>query len=272
MIGGKWIGFSDASDKIAGGTSTSPSPLIDVGYASTKGFLYWLQRTAGATGASGPYCGLKTTFNAAGTPVNIGPVTSIVFDIYPYSDNASFWVELEQPSITDKAYFSFKVSLGKGASWNRIRIPVTSLTQPTWKSPGSTQTLDLTKISALRFTGYGVASERFSLDNVRMENLSVPVVYHRGAPATAWKNISLVKQSATSLTFSIPNAQGVIEASLYNSSGRVIADQRMATPNSGVVTLDKLNMAPGVYFLKVAGVNGQAKNARELMVMVRMVE
>lgn len=270
MIGGKWTGFSDASDKVAGGASVNPSPLVDNGYSATKGFLFWLQRNAGATGPSGPYSGLKTTFTAGGTPVNLGPASSIVFDVYPWTDNASFTVELEQPAITDKAYFGFKVALGKAASWNRIRIPITSLSQPTWKT--SAQTLDLTRISSLRITGYGVAAERFSLDNVRIENLSVPVAYHEIAPATSWKNLPIVKQSATSITFSIPSAKGIIKASLYNSAGREIAGRQMIAPNSGIVTLDKLNLVSGVYFLKVSSASNKGKNAREMMVMVRSLE
>jgi hypothetical protein len=270
MIGGKWTGFSDASDKVAGGASVSPSPLVDNGYATTKGFLFWLQRNAGATGPSGPYRGLKTTFTSSGTAVNLGPVTSIVFDLYPWTDNASFTVELEQPAITDKAYFGFKVTLGKAASWNRIRIPVTSLAQPTWKT--STQSLDLTGISSLRFTGYGAAAERFSLDNVRMENLSVPVAFHKIAPATSWKKLSIVKQSARSITFLMPSAKGMIKTSLYNSAGREVAGRRMIAPNSGIFTLDKINLVPGIYFLKVSGANDGGKNAREMMVMVRSLE
>jgi hypothetical protein len=264
-IGGKWIPFSDASDKVPGGASVNPAPLIDVGYATTKGLLFWLQRSSGATIDGAPYCGLKSTFNATGAAVNIGPVTSVVFDIYPYSDSSSIWVELEQSSITDNANYGYKLFFAKGSSWNRIRIPIANMAQPSWKT--STVALDLTKITSLRFVGYGVARDRFSLDNVMIENLSVATLPHRNDAAKQWKDIAMVRQSTAAVSFTLHKLNGRIDAKLFTSAGRMVADRRMNAPVSGVVTLDKLNLIPGVYFLKVSGGNGQASAAAVEMIL-----
>src|SRR5207253_2170308 len=104
------------------------SVLAGEGQGGGKGIGIRLISGAGATH---PMVGVKTTFNATGAPVSIGPATSIVFDVMSTS-GSSLWVELEQSDIADGAYYQKEIDFAN-SSWNRIRIPISALAQPSWK-------------------------------------------------------------------------------------------------------------------------------------------
>lgn len=167
-LAGHWSVFTD---KEAGGKSYANPPgfaaAVTAGGAdSSKGVSI---RLVTATGAPDPLAGIRTTFNAAGTPVDLGPVKSLVFDIRSTS-GSSFWVELEQSDITDGAYYGFQVKVASD-SWNRIRIPFSSFSQPSWKTAAKPFNTGSNK--SLRFSYHGAGTVRFDLDNVRMEGLKL---------------------------------------------------------------------------------------------------
>ena len=257
LLGGKWSGFSDLSQSVAGGASTAPALALDAGGKdATKGMLFRLARVAGATT---PYCGIRTTFNAAGTAANVGPVQSIVFDIKPVSDTAKIWVELEQPSITDKAQYGFLVKLGLMNKWYRIRVPVSSLAQPAWKT--ATQPLNLGAITALRFSGYGLGNERFILDNVRMQGLTVSgsavtalvTAVHAKAP---WR-ILHARSGTLTYTLDLPSIKpSPMSIEIIDSRGRLIAKKTVPDfSGSARVSFNRSSWAPGVYMIRHRGHN-----------------
>jgi endoglucanase len=168
-VGGVWSIFTDKAQ--GGASSTNPatmatSILANEGEGLTKGLSI---RLIGSAGAQRPMAGVRTTFNAAGTPVSLGRSTSVIFDIKASAGNV-LWLELEQPGVTDSAYHAHKIQFGS-ASWMRLRIPFSGLTQPDWKT--SAKPLNTGSAVSLRFTLYGETNVRFNLDNMRIENLDI---------------------------------------------------------------------------------------------------
>ncbi len=167
-LNGKWSIFTD---KVASGKSyTNPPGLAaaigSLGADSTKMLSI---RLVGAAGAVNPVVGIKTAFNAAGTAVDLGKATSIVFDIRS-SQGSTLWIELEQTEIKDGAFYGLPLVIPND-TWNRIRIPFGSLVQPPFKT--ETKNFNPGSILSLRFSMQGTATTRFDLDNVYIENLKI---------------------------------------------------------------------------------------------------
>lgn len=168
-VGGVWSTFTDKAQ--GGASSTSPAAiasaiLANEGDALTKGLAI---RLTGSAGAKRPMVGVRTTFNAAGTPVSLGRSSSVIFDIKASAGNV-LYLELEQSGITDSAFHAHKIQFAS-ANWMRIRVPFAGMVQPDWKT--TAKPLNTGAAVSLRITNYGETSVRFNLDNMRIENLDI---------------------------------------------------------------------------------------------------
>jgi hypothetical protein len=261
LLGGKWNGYCDASDSVAGGKSSPPIISSDSGRSSAKGLYFSLTRSAGATIGAGPYAGIRTTFNAAGSSVNLGAADTIMFDIKPLGAGDSIWAQLEQSDITDKAYYGSKLTFGTAGAWVRAYLPLASLTQPSWKT--AAKTINVKSAVAVRFVSYGVGSSRFILDNLRISNLKVTpnAVIDRGARKNlhSGNSVDFFKVSPASLTYALylSGAEGkVINAELFDCLGKKIVSYKVENYTAGkAITVNNCNLRTGIYFLKhtVAG-------------------
>ena len=256
LLGGKWNGFSDLSDSVKGGISGTPFISVDSGRGAARGGIYFsLSRNAGATTAGGPYAGIRTTFNTQGTAVSIGTADTIMFDIKPLASGDSIRVELEQSDITDKAYFGSKVTLGSSA-WVRLYLPIASFTQPAWKT--AAKTINLQKMVAVRFIDYGVGTDRFLLDNLRISNLKITQSAIRapmGAKAAQKASgVEFYKVSPALISYGLffEGAEGkTIDAGLFDCLGKRILSYQVADYRAGkAIVLNGCDLRAGIYFLK----------------------
>jgi endoglucanase len=248
-VSGTWKIFSD---KPTGTSSTNPATmpaavLAGEGQAGGKGIGIRLISGAGATH---PFVGVKTTFNASGAPVSIGPATNIVFDVSSTA-GSSLWVELEQSDITDGAYYSKEIDFAN-ASWNRLRIPIASLAQPSWKT--AAKGLNLGSVTALRFTYYGASNVRFSLDNVYIENLKIGGVGIRSQSGKSNAPLSALRAGRDGLRyfFQPPVAvAGDWKAEVVDAFGRTLDTKNLGKVMTGVsVDFNGMRLSPGLYFLR----------------------
>lgn len=248
-VGGSWKIFADGP---TGTSSTNPglmpsAILAGEGQAGTKGIGIRLISGAGATH---PFSGVKTTFNATGAPVSIGPATNIVFDVSSTA-GSSLWVELEQSDITDGAYYGKEIDFAN-ATWNRLRIPIASLAQPTWKT--TAKGLNPGSVTALRFTYYGTSNVRFSLDNVYIENLKIGGVGVRSQSGKSHEPLSALRAGRDGLRyfFQPPVAvAGDWKAEVVDAFGRTLDTKNLGKVMTGEsVDFNGLRLAPGLYFLR----------------------
>lgn len=247
---GAWRIFTDKAS--GGSSSTNPiaigsAVLAGEGESASKGIGI---RLIGSAGAPHPNAGIKCMFNAAGTAVGLGAAASIIFDVKSTS-GSSLWIELEQSDIADGAYFGKKIDFAN-ATWNRIRIPLSALAQPDWKT--SAKTLNPGSITALRFTYYGTSSVRFSLDNVYIENLSIqgaavhPLSGRNGAALAAVR----AGRDGLRYFFQPPEAAaGDWKAEVVDVFGRTLEQRNLGKVMGGIsVEFPSLRLAPGWYFLR----------------------
>ncbi|MBD3391280.1 MAG: hypothetical protein GF418_04450, partial [Chitinivibrionales bacterium] len=180
-MGGDWEGFSDKSDSVAGGKSSTPYlSLTDNGRDESKGLRF---RMTASSGAERPYAGVRTYFTSSGESTSLGLVKSVVFDVNPSSDNTVFRVEFEQSDIDDGAYFGHDVTAHSADAWQRVRLSSDHFEQPDWT--GGDQSFRLDKIRAFRFIVYD-GSASITVDNLHMEDLDLGApVLSFGGPRTA---------------------------------------------------------------------------------------
>lgn len=168
---GPWEGFCDKSDGVSGSASAKPALTLATGKAGAgKGLQFRLTASAGA---ANPYAGVKTWFNAAKSAVSIGMnAKSVIFDINPTSAAKEYRVELEQPDITDGAYFGATLQTGTVDRWTRMVVPLSSFAQPSWKSAARAFTKG--NVAALRFVMYGAGnSAGIVIDNVYIDSMQI---------------------------------------------------------------------------------------------------
>ena len=226
-LGGPWTIFND---KEAGGTSyANPAAfgptLFAAGEAGTKGISV---RLVGAVGATQPRVGIRSAFNAAGATVGVGPVKSVVFDVKSTA-GSSLWVEMEQPSISDGAYYAYPVSIGTDQC-SRVRVPLASFVQPAWRK--TAVPFNSGSVTALRFAYNGVGTIRFDLDNVRMEAMKVGpapvragILHGRGGMV---KDIR-IQSNRLEYAFTPPaGGSGIWVAEIADASGKVLAERGLA--------------------------------------------
>jgi hypothetical protein len=257
-IGGKWVLFNDVSDGVPEAKSDMPQAVSDKGPDSSKALYFILSRNQGATSASGPYSGIKTTFNAEGTPVSLSATLSdtIMFDIKPLSTNESLYVQLEQSDIKDNAYYEVMRQFGSANAWARIYVPFTSLEQPAWKTID--KPLNLNRAVSIRFIGYGVGTDNFIIDNLRISNMAITSVKRESKRRTiappASKTIAFHKVSPASVSYSMfYNGIGgkTLHAELFDCLGKSLLSYRVRNYTIGsTVTINNCNLKTGIYFLR----------------------
>ena len=255
MVGGKWSGFCDVSDGVAGAKSSAPILSADIGSDASKALYFTLTRSAGATAGGGPYAGVKTTFTASGSSVDLGPADTIMFDCKPLAANSSLTVELEQSDITDKTFFGRTIQLGSSA-WVRLYVPLATLAQPAWKT--TAKTLNTKKAASIRFVGYGAGSDRYLIDNLRISNLSITAnAVHGGAKRIALnnaRNVEFYSVSPSMVTYAIffKGVEGkTISAELFDCLGKSITSYRLSDYKTGsTVFINGFTLHTGIYFLK----------------------
>ncbi|MBD3345722.1 MAG: hypothetical protein GF401_11735 [Chitinivibrionales bacterium] len=250
---GTWSAFSDKSD--GGSSYTYPATLgatsfTDNGESGTKAIVV---RLIGKDGADHPHAGIKSTFNPAGTAISLGSAKSIVFDVRLSSDSGTIWVELEQPTVTDQAWYAHKLKLAS-SNWTRIRLPLVAFEQHPWKS--SSIPLDISSVSAIRFTYYGTSNLQILLDNIRIEDLDIggaPVRVKQVAFGTLGISDVEINTSTLSYRISSPVKSGNHRIQLFGLNGRIYLNRNMESPGvSGIVQIGDITLPKGIYFLRYA--------------------
>jgi len=270
-IAGHWSVFTD---KESGGTSYANPPgfaaaVTTGGADSTKGVSVRLVATAGAPN---PVVGIRSTFNAAGSAVDLGPAKSLVFDVRSTS-GSSFWVELEQSDITDGAFYGFKVQVASD-SWNRIRIPLSSFSQPAWKV--AAKPINLGSNKSLRFAYHGVGTVRFDLDNVRMEGLKVGGAAVRTKATGGLPHaVSHLRVLASGIDYRFLPPDPAVRAwkvCILDVTGKSLLEKRLdlEKATSGAEISLSAAMGPGIYFLSHTPDDGSThagKGSRDIFVV-----
>ncbi len=247
-LGGTWSTFND---KDAGGSSYT-NPLTLAPTAITKdgenGSNALSARLIGASGATHPHAGIRTTFNAAGSAVSLGSASSVIFDVKA-AQGDTFYVELEQPGITDKAYYRAQVIIGN-TNWNRVRLPFSSFEQPAWRT--SPKPLNLGQVASLRFTFYGIGNIRPYLNNIHIENLNIGGAGIRSFSSAGPSMVSGLSLNGSELAYSfspegLPNDGWSVE--IRDIFGRLVFSREIAS-NQTRVRLQGLQTGSGLYFLR----------------------
>lgn len=195
------------------------------------------------------FSGVRATFNSAGSAVSIGPSKSVVFDLKA-SDPFYVYVELEQSNINDSAYFGTIIPVTKSA--NRYRLKISEFKQPDWKK--SDATMDLSKITALRFTVYdSIGKQKMYLDNIAIEDFSTSTVsLNKPVQFSAFKPVFY----KGALVYSIPQGiNGVLNVSVYDVSGKQVMN-RVLNSRSATSSISFSRIPDGIYTV-VNTVNGK---------------
>ncbi len=238
---------SDSSNLVSGtwtpfGTQTTFSAKTNIRFSDVEG-TKGLQITGTvSTGEHTSYAGAKTTFNATGTAVPVGQIKSVVFDMKA-SKEALVSIELEQPSISDSAYYAKTVPLT--TSMNTYRLPITDFRQPDWK--GAEKPLDLNAIAALRFTVYDSTGRiDLYLDNVFVDGLEVGTTVispARPVPASFRPVIANGTLRYTMPLFDI----GPLRCTVYDIAGKVVMRRSIAAHAGERMNLSLSHLPPGTY-------------------------
>ena len=244
-LAGTWSVFND---KAAKGTSyANPAgfgpAIFAIGSDKTKDISI---RLVGAAGAPKPMAGIRAQFNAAGSPVGLGPAKSLVFDVMS-SKGSTFRVEFEQPDIAEAAYPGFQVVVGNDL-WNRIRIPFSALAQPAWKTVA--RGFNPNSVTALRFAFYGEGTVRFDLDNVRIEGLKVGPAPLR--PRTSQRTpggIAEINVGKGQLSY-LPGFAGSARVEIADVRGQVRFAGTTVSLGGERVNLRECRLEPGRYLLR----------------------
>lgn len=244
-LGGYWTGFSDSTEGIADARSPQPRIFFAEGKAETKGLYMQL---AAWRGADQPYAGVKAAFNSAGTPVSLGGISSIVFDIKITSAKKTVRFEFEQKEITDGAYHGKDITL-QGDSWVRMRILGSELAQPDWKA-GSVS-FNGGSFSALRFANYSTGTVQLYLDNVHIENLEIgePTVLgarHCMPAGLGGARLTVTPEVVVYSSRSLLADGREVTVLIYNTSGKRVY-RNAAVPANGTITLPGVSLPSGIY-------------------------
>jgi hypothetical protein len=232
---------------------------IDKGPDSSKAIYFVLSRTKGAETGPGPYSGIKTNFNAEGTPVSIGATVNdtIMFDVKPLTANESLYVQIEQADIKDKAYYEVRRQFGTPNTWARIYVPIATLEQPSWATVG--KPLNLNQVVSIRFVAQGLGTEDFIIDNLRISNMSVTSVGREPrrravARRVEPKTIEFYKVSPASISYGL-FFEGIkgknLTAELFDGLGKSVLSYQVKRYSPGkTVTINNCNLKHGIYFIR----------------------
>lgn len=232
LVGGNWVKFGTKT----GLSGTSADTATDNGSKVLK-----VTGTV-STSDNKNWAGVKATFNADGSAKDIGSIKSVGFDLRA-AKNMDITVELEQSTITDGAYYQVVVPVRTAS--NRYSFAIGDFKQPEWKT--SAKTLDLTKISALRFTMYDSTSRTsFYVDTVTMEGLTPSSVLA--------KNLTQLRSAFTpiviggALMYSVSqDIKGIVDLAIYNVAGKVVMKQSITTSSGKTISIPLSNLPAGMY-------------------------
>jgi hypothetical protein len=242
-INGKWMGFSSDENSFGGRTI--------LGFDTLNGSKIIRATCNVASDAPSTFAGIKSTFNIAGTPVSIGDVKSVVFDLKGNKD-ANLRVELVQPSISDSAYWGIDIPVTNLP--NTYRVNISDFKQPDWKTVD--KALDRGTISAIRFTVYDSTSTiLLYLDNVYVENLKISAVAN--TPRQTHSSF-LPHVINGGLRYCIPsNADAPAEMTMSDIVGRIVM-KRTIQANPGNVFFVSFSHLPSGIFTIEHSVNGSS--------------
>jgi hypothetical protein len=209
------------------------------------------------------WMGAKTTFNEAGTPVNISSAKSIYFSLRGIKE-VPVSVELIQPNITDSAYYRYEVSTTTLKNYYRIKLQ--DFKQPDWKKVATP--LNLSAISGIRFTIYdSVVTQTMNIDDIKIEgfnpNSSVSLNYTL--------NSSLSYQSIANHTIqvSVPSAMsGTLDFTVFNIAGKVALSRSFITKGVNTISLPLSTLPSGIYTV-MTSLNGAPVGERMKIVNTR---
>jgi len=196
------------------------------------------------------FSGVRTTFNSSGSAISIGSSKSIVFDLKA-NDAFYVYVELEQSNITDSAYYGTVIPVTKSS--NRYRLQISKFKQPDWKK--NDVTMDLSKITALRFTVYdSIGQKKIYLDNVAIEDFSTSTIFlAKSVQTSAFKPVFY----KGSLMYSIPQGiNGALKVSIYDISGKLVMN-RVQNVKAGSTSLISFSRIPDGIYTVVNTMNGK---------------
>ncbi|MFW6221342.1 MAG: T9SS type A sorting domain-containing protein, partial [Fibrobacterota bacterium] len=232
-FGGEWLAL---------GTETGFMTRTSI--SSFEGDYSQVLRVKGQSGSSGQaeYMGVRSTFNSDGSAVSIGNPVSIMFDLNA-SAPARVHVELEQPSISDGAYYTAVVTATENV--NTYRLEIADFSQPDWKTADTP--LDLNDISSIRFMVYDATDGQINLnlDNLFVENISLGVASpvsmpNRLLPKPVFSNGLLVYNLPESMT-------GNLNLSVYNLAGKQVLNKVLTAQRGKRTTVSLSQLPHGVY-------------------------
>lgn len=254
-VGGTW---EAAGSKIGfGGTTAKLDTVNSSGVFVSSG-------SSNSNDYSG-YTGVKTTFNEDGSAVDkLKSMKSVIFDLMS-TKNTDIYVELEQESITDGAYFSAVVP-GKVAM-NTYRVNIEDFKQPDWKK--SEGTLDLTKIKSLRFTCHdSVGSISITVDNVAINSYATPVRMSQ-LSSKQLKDAFKPVVSKGVLSYNVPvQLDGIVNMSVYNMAGKVVMRKSVPLNASHSISLSLEKLPAGTYAVSNS-INGEIVNKNMKFVLTK---
>jgi hypothetical protein len=209
------------------------------------------------------WMGAKTTFNEAGTPVNISSAKSIYFSLRGVKE-VPVSVELIQPNITDSAYYRYEVSTTTLKNYYRVKLE--DFKQPDWKKAATP--INLGAISGIRFTIYdSVVTQTMNIDDIKIEgfnpnsSVSLNQVFNSSS-----SYLSIANQV---LKFTLPsNVNGVFELTVFNIAGKVALSRSFTTKGLNTITLPFSKLPSGMYTV-VTSLNGAPVGERIKIVNTR---
>jgi hypothetical protein len=230
-IAGTWSAFGSGT----GASITTASITMDSGSNAL------VMSGAVRTNDNKNWAGLKTTFTGDGSAVGIGSVKSILFDMRS-NKPTTVSVELEQASITDKAYHQAVVPVMTIS--NRYRVNISDFAQPDWKT--GEKALDLNNITALRFTIYdSTGMIKLYLDNVYVEDLAVAPVAVSLNPVH--KEYNQIHSNGT-LYYSIPQTlTDKFSVTVFNAAGKSVLTRSFANCAGQSISLPLTQLPSGMY-------------------------
>lgn len=187
------------------------------------------------------FAGVRSTFNATGAAQSIGAPKTVVCDLYS-NKVTNVTVELEQPGITDGAYYSMTVPVT--TIDNTYRLEIAKFKQPDWKTVE--KPLDLNAISAIRFVMYdSISKVLLYIDNVSIESLSTASVTHSLTPVTA--RFSPVV-AGSNMQYIMPQTRyGVLECTVFDIAGKTVLKKSINAAPGTPVSLSLSALPSGMY-------------------------
>jgi endoglucanase len=214
-------------------------------------------------GGEETYAGVKTTFSADGVSASIGSTAkAVVFDMKSNKE-AIVYVELEQASITNGAYYSMPVPVTK--SLNTYRLDISKFKQSSWKT--AEQPLELSSVKSVRFTVYdSTGLIQLTLDNVYIDGFSPSAIVSRERNVFS-PFVPVICQNT--LRFTMPfTASQPLECMVFAVNGKAVLRKNINAAPGAMVALPLSHLSSGVYTISHS-VGGAPVGERILFTMMK---